>query len=52
MSAQVEPVALVEELTPAWLSAALDRTVTAVDAKAVGTGQMGTCYRLRLRGDP
>jgi hypothetical protein len=52
VNAQVKPVALVEELTPAWLSAALGRTVTAVDARAVGTGQMGTCYRLRLTGDP
>jgi hypothetical protein len=32
VSAQVQPVALVEELTPSWLSAALGRTVTAVDA--------------------
>lgn len=46
------PVALVEELTPHWLSAALGRTVIAVDATAVGTGQMGSCYRLRLTGDP
>ncbi len=48
----LQPVATVEELTPAWLSAALGRTVTAVAATAVGTGQMGTCYRLRLTGDP
>ena len=48
----VQPVALVEELTPQWLSAALGREVTSAEASAVGTGQMGSCYRLVLTGDP
>lgn len=52
MSAPVQPVAVVEDLTPSWLSAALGRTVTAVESSPVGTGQMGTCYRLQLTGDP
>jgi hypothetical protein len=43
--------ALVEELTPAWLSAALDGPVTAVRSEPVGTGQIGTCHRLFLEGD-
>ncbi len=51
MSAQVKPVALVEELTPSWLSAALGLTVTTVHSSPVGTGQMGACYRLWLTGD-
>jgi hypothetical protein len=45
--------------TPAWLTAVLegagvDATVRAVTAAPVGTGQMGSCYRLRIdyeRGD-
>ncbi len=44
--------ALVEELTPAYLSAALGAAVEAVDVERVGTGQIGTCYRLHLQGDP
>ncbi|WP_435768841.1 phosphotransferase family protein [Nocardioides sp. SYSU DS0651] len=42
----------VAELTPAWLSGALGAEVTAVSATPVGTGQIGTCYRLALSGDP
>lgn len=45
------PVAIPSGLTPAWLSTALDREVAEVSATAVGTGQMGACYRLRLRGE-
>ena len=41
----------IDELTPQWLSSALGRTVSAVEAAAVGTGQIGTCYRLHLTGD-
>lgn len=42
--------ALVEELTPEWLSEALGRRVTAVRSEPVGTGQIGTCHRLHLEG--
>lgn len=45
-------VASVEELTPGWLSAALGLQVDEVTATAVGTGQIGTCFRLALTGDP
>lgn len=38
----------VDELTPAWLSAALGRTVGEVAAEPVGTGQMGASWRLTL----
>ena len=38
----------VDDLTPAWLSAALGRTVTAVTTERIGTGQIGTSYRLGL----
>ena len=37
--------------TPEWLSAALGRAVRGVQAEAVGTGQIGACYRLHLDGD-
>lgn len=40
-----------EELTPAALSAMLGARVDEVVSEQVGTGQIGTCYRLRLRGD-
>ena len=45
-------VAEVDELTPAWLSSALGRRVDTVTARPVGTGQIGTCFRLTLTGDP
>lgn len=48
---KVKPVASVEEITPQWLSQALDLNVDSVLSSRVGTGQMGTCYRLELRGD-
>jgi hypothetical protein len=38
-------------LTAAWLTDALGARVDAVTSEQVGTGQMGTCYRLRLDGD-
>lgn len=40
-----------DELSPAWLSAALGRDVTAYEVAAVGTGQMGSCHRITLTGD-
>lgn len=45
------PVALPSGLTTSWLSAALGREVSDVTATAVGTGQMGACYRLELSGE-
>lgn len=45
-------VPLAEDLTTEWLSAALGLRVDLVDSEVVGTGQMGSCYRLRLTGDP
>lgn len=39
-----------DELTAEWLSGALGHQVDAVERQQVGTGQMGTCYRLRLSG--
>ncbi len=41
-----------EELTPQWLTAALGRQVDDVEREQVGTGQIGTCFRLALTGDP
>ncbi len=52
MSAEVPLVADVDALTPAWLTLALGAQVDAVDVRPVGTGQIGTCYRLTLRGGP
>lgn len=52
MSAFVPLVADVDGLTPEWLTLALGAQVDAVDVQPVGTGQIGTCYRLTLRGDP
>jgi hypothetical protein len=40
----------IERLTPAWLSGALGATVDDLTSEPVGTGQIGTCYRLTLRG--
>jgi hypothetical protein len=36
------------DLTPAWLTAVLGRPITGADPEPVGTGQIGTCYRLTL----
>ncbi|MBF6347906.1 phosphotransferase [Nocardia flavorosea] len=41
----------VAELTPEWLGTALRGHVDGVVAEAVGTGQIGSVYRLRLTGD-
>jgi fructosamine-3-kinase len=41
---------LIEDMTPAWLSHAMGFAVESFDAQAVGTGQIGTCYRLTLTG--
>jgi hypothetical protein len=38
-------------LTPQWLAEVLGRPVTSVDVERVGTGQIGTCYRLTLDVD-
>ena len=53
-TAQLPACDSAEELTPAWLSAALAtagfRTpVESADSERVGTGQMGTSYRVRLQ---
>jgi hypothetical protein len=44
--------ASVEDITAAWLTAALGAEVASFTAERVGTGQMGSCYRLILTGDP
>lgn len=44
-------VPLAEDLTADWLTAALGLRVDDVSSEIVGTGQMGSCYRLRLSGD-
>jgi hypothetical protein len=41
----------VDDLTPAWLGTALGRRVDTVTTRQVGTGQIGTCYRVTLTGD-
>ena len=38
------------ELTSAWLSAALGRPVEVQAVEAVGTGQIGACYRVTMSG--
>lgn len=40
-----------DDLTPAWFTEALGRPVHAARAVAVGTGQIGTVYRVFLEGD-
>ena len=42
---------LVEEITPDWLGEVLGGEVTGLGFEPVGTGQIGTCYRLDLEGD-
>ncbi|MFI5719165.1 phosphotransferase [Nocardia sp. NPDC051750] len=39
------------DLTPGWLATVLGRPVREVTAEPVGTGQIGSVYRLRLTGD-
>lgn len=41
-----------EQLTSSWLSGVLDGEVTRVRRQRVGSGQIGTCYRLELEGAP
>lgn len=50
MSAPAVP--LIEDLTAPWLTAALGHQVDTVTSEIVGTGQMGSCHRLFLTGDP
>ena len=58
MSRDLEVVAEPEDLTAEWLTRALgstgDFTVTAVESTPIGTGQMGSSFRLQLtyQGDP
>ena len=58
MTDGVEVVAEPEDLTAAWLTRALgstgEFTVTAVESTPIGTGQMGSSFRLELtyEGDP
>ena len=40
-----------EDLKPAFLGEVLGCEVTSVEVEQVGTGQIGTCYRVRLAGD-
>lgn len=48
----VEPIESVDDLTTGWLTAALGREVTGFGVAAVGTGQMGSCFRISLEGAP
>lgn len=50
MSAQ--PTPLLEDLDPRWLTDALGKQVDSVETAIVGTGQMGSCHRISLYGDP
>lgn len=45
-------VPLAEDLTTSWLTDALGLRVDGVTSELVGTGQMGSCLRLFLTGDP
>lgn len=45
------PVLTLEDITPEWLSDLLGCKVTALNAKAIGTGQVGATYRLSLEGN-
>lgn len=46
----LEPIESVDELTADWLSQALGHEVTGFETGVVGTGQMGSCFRVRLEG--
>lgn len=52
MTATQAAVPLIEDLTPTWLSTALGAHVESVASERIGTGQLSTCYRLQLTGDP
>ena len=45
-----EVVSRPDQLTSAWLSEALQRPVEVRSVDAVGTGQIGACYRVTLNG--
>ena len=45
-------VATAEDVTPAWVADLVGLPVASVQVTQVGTGQIGTCYRLRPTGDP
>ncbi len=56
MTDRVEPVDRPEDLTPAWLTAALRQgghevTVSAAETEPIGNGQVGANYRVHLQGD-
>jgi hypothetical protein len=54
MSADMARAGVVTDLdglTPQWVGEALGCRVDSVSASQVGTGQIGTCYRLALTGD-
>ena len=39
-----------DDITPAWIGTVLGREVGAITLEQVGTGQIGTCFRVRLDG--
>ena len=41
----------IEDITPTWLGEVLGEPVATLETDRVGTGQIGTCHRLRLDGD-
>ncbi|MEQ6899850.1 phosphotransferase [Nocardioides sp. YIM 152588] len=45
-------VSTAEELTVEWARAALGEAVESVEVTRVGTGQIGTCYRVRVTAAP
>lgn len=51
MSAPAWAIEGPEDITAAAISALLGLDVTSVEAERVGTGQIGTCYRLTLTGE-
>ena len=50
MSAPDWAVATRDDVTSAWLSEMLGRSADVLDVTQVGTGQIGTCYRVRATG--
>jgi Phosphotransferase enzyme family len=44
------PVLALDDISPQWLSGLLGKTVSAVTATPIGTGQVGATYRLALKG--
>ncbi|WP_244969562.1 ecdysteroid 22-kinase family protein [Nocardia cerradoensis] len=51
MTAMAEVLVDAERITPQWLSRALSTPVRAVTATPVGTGQMGSVFRLEIDGE-